>query len=199
MSGDSVIPSVLYHRSKNLKRRIDQCHNSVTVQFYLVSKGKCILEHQGVPTQKKWRERTRLNLALFSFLCFFLLPLNLPCVIWARQEGCSLLLRLSLWSSGLPLFYFCEFSLLCLLATTILDSFFLFYLTNSIKIKLCRPKYICWLNLASWPYSVYLENTQKFLKLLRGLQGRQHPCKLVWFLQCVMRVSLSCFLILKFQ
>ena len=51
---------------------------------------------------------------------------SLPYVNWASQEGCLFYLRSSLWSSDLPLFYFHGFSFLCLLATTILDSFSLF-------------------------------------------------------------------------
>ena len=38
----------------------------------------------------------------------FLLPLDLPCVSWASQECCLFSLRSSLWSSDLPLFYFCR-------------------------------------------------------------------------------------------
>ena len=37
----------------------------------------------------------------------FPLPLGLPCVSWASQECCFFYLRSSLWSSDLPLFYFC--------------------------------------------------------------------------------------------
>ena len=41
-----------------------------------------------------------------SFYLLFLLPLSLPYVNWASQEGCLLHLRFSLQSSDLPLFYF---------------------------------------------------------------------------------------------
>ena len=41
-----------------------------------------------------------------SFYMFFLLPLSLPYVNWASQEGCLFYLRFSLQSSDLPLFYF---------------------------------------------------------------------------------------------
>ena len=40
------------------------------------------------------------------FFFFFLLPLDLPYVTWAIQEGCLFYLRSSLWSSYLSLFYF---------------------------------------------------------------------------------------------
>ena len=63
-------------------------------------------------------------------LCFFLLPLSLPCVNWASQEGCFT------WESYSSPWIFLRsisagFPLLCLLATAILDSFFLFYLPNN--------------------------------------------------------------------
>ena len=48
------------------------------------------------------------------------------CTPWASQEGCLFYLSFSVWSSDLPLFYFCGLFLFCLLASTILDSFFLF-------------------------------------------------------------------------
>ena len=67
-------------------------------------------------------EKPQLNFGS-SFCIFFFLPLSLLYVIWASQEGCLFYLRFSLRSWDLPLFYFCGFSLLCLLATTILDSF----------------------------------------------------------------------------
>ena len=59
------------------------------------------------------------------FLCFFLLSLSLLYVNCTSQEGCLFYLRSSLWSSDLPLFYFHRL-FPCLLATAILDSFFLF-------------------------------------------------------------------------
>ena len=60
---------------------------------------------EGRPTQKTQREEK--TPAQFWFpLLFFLLPLNLPYVNWASQEGCLFYLRSSLWSLELPLFYF---------------------------------------------------------------------------------------------
>ena len=58
-----------------------------------------------------------------------------PMQIGLSQECCLFYLRSSLWSSDLPLTFLCSifagFSLPCLLATTILDSFSLFYLPNT--------------------------------------------------------------------
>ena len=65
-----------------------------------------------------------------SFYMFFFLPLGLPYVNWASQECCLFYLRSSFQSSDLPLTFLCSifagFSLPCLLATAILDSFSLF-------------------------------------------------------------------------
>ena len=64
--------------------------------------------------------------ALWLLFLYFSLPLGLPYANWASQECCLFYLRSSLQSSDLPLSYFVGFSLPCLLATTILDSYFLF-------------------------------------------------------------------------
>ena len=61
-----------------------------------------------------------------SFYMLFLLPLGMPYVNWASQECCLFYLKSLLRSLDLPLFYLVGFSLPCLLATAILDSFFLF-------------------------------------------------------------------------
>ena len=61
---------------------------------------------EGESTQKKGREakaRAQFWLPLFMF---FLLPLSLPYVKRASQEGCLLRLRSSLRSLDLPFFYF---------------------------------------------------------------------------------------------
>ena len=70
-----------------------QCYSSVTTQFkrqtsviarfYLSGKGNTSSRCEGGLTQKK-------NRAHFgsSFYMFFLLPLSLPSVNWASQEGC---------------------------------------------------------------------------------------------------------------
>ena len=116
--GDYVISSVLSHHSKNLKRWTDQCYSSV-----LFRKQRKI-HPQGVrPDQpKRHEEKPPAQFWLFFLYVFFLLPLGLPYVNWSSQEGCLFYLR----SSNLPCFIFTGFSLLCLLTTAILDSFFLF-------------------------------------------------------------------------
>ena len=86
----------------------------VTAQFYLKSKGKYILEAEEMPTQRMRREKRPL------------LPLGLPYVKWASQGCCLFYLRSSLQFSDFSLFYFHGLFLLCLLATCILGSFFLF-------------------------------------------------------------------------
>ena len=67
------------------------------------------------------------------FICFPL-PLGLPYTNWASQVCCLSYLKSSLRASDLPLTFLCSIfagvSLPCLLATTILDSCFLFYLTK---------------------------------------------------------------------
>ena len=103
----------------------EQCWSLVTAQFYLASKGKCILKAWGRTYPKEARGSILAPFFILSFFSF--LPLSLPCVNCASQEGCLFHLKFSLWSLDLPLFYFCGlFSFLCLLAITTLDSFFLF-------------------------------------------------------------------------
>ena len=87
-------------RSKDVKRRAPQCTR---------------------------RESERALWLLFLYAFFF--PLGLPYVNWA-QSGVLFYLKSSLRSSDLPLTFLCSifagFSLPCLLATAILDSFSLF-------------------------------------------------------------------------
>ena len=121
--GECIISSVLSHHSKNLKQQTDQCYNSV-----LFGKPKKI-HPQGVrvggPRRHEEKRGPRLNFGS-CFCMFFLLPLSLPCVNWTIQECCLFYLRFSVWPSDLPLFYFCDGLFpFCLLASTILDSFFL--------------------------------------------------------------------------
>ena len=99
----------------------------VTAQFYLKAEENTSSRHEGGPTQKMSREKKPSSGSILAplFICFFLHPLSLPCVNWASQEGCFT------WEShSSPWTFFCSisasFSLLCLLATAILDSFFLF-------------------------------------------------------------------------
>ena len=92
----------------------------VTAQFYLARKENTSLRHEGRLTQKTVREEKHpcplLNFGFCFYMFSFLLPSGLPYVNRASKEGCLFYLRSSLF----------PFSLLCLLATTILDSFSLF-------------------------------------------------------------------------
>ena len=69
----------------------------------------------------EWRGEA-LGSILAPLFMFFLLPLSLPYVKWARQEGCLFYLRF--YTQTFLCSIFMGFSLLCLLA--ILYSFFLF-------------------------------------------------------------------------
>ena len=76
--------------------------------------------------------------ALGSSFCMFSPP-GLPYANWA-QPGVLFYLKSSLWSSDLSLTFLCSifvvFSLPCLLAISILDSFSLFYLPNKMIMQL---------------------------------------------------------------
>ena len=72
---------------------------------------KRVEEHASALEREREKERTHRGRggerALATpFVCVFL-PLGLPYVIWACQECGLFCLRSSLWSSDLPLFYFC--------------------------------------------------------------------------------------------
>ena len=100
LSGEFVISSVLSHCSKNLKwwdRPVLQ------LNFIWQAKENTSLRPEDRPTQKKRREVPLLNFGS-SFYMFFLLPMSLPYVNWASQEGCLFYLRFSLWS----LTFFCS-------------------------------------------------------------------------------------------
>ena len=82
----------------------------------------------GLTKRCKEKRGWRLN-SFSSFYMFYLLPMSLPYVNWASQEGCLFYLRFSLGSSDLPLFYFhglfpslssshCHFGLLFPILTT---------------------------------------------------------------------------------
>ena len=96
----------------------------VTAQFYLESKGKYILEAWGHAHPKDLKRGPWVHFWLL-FLCFPLL-LDPPYVNGASQECRLFHLRSSLWSSDLLCSVSVGFSLLRLLATTILDPLFLF-------------------------------------------------------------------------
>ena len=122
-----------------LKPSVRHSSDSVTAQFYLENENTS-LRHEGLLTQKtqrEERERARAGERESTrgretpgplaplFICFFF-SLGLPYVNWASQKYCLFYLRSSPWSSDLPLFNFRGLFPSCLLATTILDSFFLF-------------------------------------------------------------------------
>ena len=122
LSGEFVISSVLSHCSKNLKWWTDQCYSSI-----LFGKQRKIHTwglRTGRPKRSEERSPGLILAPLFIF--FFLLPLSLPYVNCASQEGCLFHLRFSLGPQTFLCSIFAGFSLLFLLATTILDSFFLF-------------------------------------------------------------------------
>ena len=78
------------------------------------------------PDRPKRREEKRspwLNFCSLFYTCVSS-PLSLPFVNLASREGCLFYLRFSLQFLGLPLFFLRDFSLLCLLASTTLDSIF---------------------------------------------------------------------------
>ena len=85
VSGECVISSVLSHHSKNLKWWVGRCYSSV-----LIGKQRK-RDPRGVRVgrPKRCEEKKSPWLTFGSSFCtFFLLPLSLPCVNWASQEGC---------------------------------------------------------------------------------------------------------------
>ena len=106
MSGECVISSVLSRCSKNLKQWMNQCSSSMLqLSFIWLTKENISWRCVGGPTQKTQREE-KPQAQFWLLYMFFLLPLSLPYINWASQEGCLFYLRSSLWSSDLPLFYF---------------------------------------------------------------------------------------------
>ena len=105
------------------------CYSSILFRKY---QGNTSLRCEGMPTQRceEKRETWPFGPSFYMLFFFFSSPLDLPYVNWASQECCLFYLRSSLWSSDLPLNFFCSifmgFSFPCLLATAILDSHFLF-------------------------------------------------------------------------
>jgi len=87
-----------------------------------------------MPTQRTLRgERERALWLPFLYVFFSPPSLGLPYVNWASQECCFFYLGSSLQPQSFLCFIFAGFSLPCLLATAILDSFFLLQLPNSSK------------------------------------------------------------------
>ena len=142
MSGQFVISSILSCHSKNLKQWMDWCYTSVLFG------NQRKIHPQGVRVGRLNRSKEKPEAQFwFLFYMFFLLPLNLSYVNWASQEGCLFHMRFSIGPWTFLCFIFEGFSLLCLLATTILGFFFLFYLPNMymyagslwLSLALCDP------------------------------------------------------------
>ena len=144
--GEFVISSVLTRCNKNLKQRTDQryspqkdqgdrpwtdqCYDSVLqLSFIQKVKEKTSSRHEGMLTQKTQREERPPAQFWLLFLHIFSLPHEPALCKLGYPGGCLFYLRsysgppTSLYST------FVGFSPLCLLAATILDSFFLFYLS----------------------------------------------------------------------
>ena len=93
-----------------------------------------------VPTWERVEESGRetpgpLAPIFLFFFFFFAPPLGLPYVNWASQECCLFYLTSSLRPWVFLCSIFAGFSVPCLLATAILDSFFLFWLPNLPPLK----------------------------------------------------------------
>ena len=116
--------SILSHHSKNLKWQ-----TRVTAQFYLASKGQYILEVWGKADPKEAKRKEKRSILAPLFMSF-LLPLTLPYINWANQEGFLFHLMFSLQSSDLPLLYFHGLYPVLSSSHCILNSFFLFQLPN---------------------------------------------------------------------
>ena len=131
VGGDcNFISSVLLQQKFEVKDRpvLQPC---VTAQFYLESKGKCILEVWGRWSQKAWREEKPLAQFWLLFCMFFSSPWACPMQIGlARRAVCF-----TRGSHSCPRTFLCSifmgFSLLWLLATAILPLFFYLPLLGS--------------------------------------------------------------------
>ena len=84
----------------------DQCYNSVLSSISFRKQENTPLRCEGMPTQRCEEKRRGPQPFGSSFYMFFPTQ-GLPYVNWASQKCCSFSLRSSLWSSDLPLFYFC--------------------------------------------------------------------------------------------
>ena len=92
---------------------------------------KRVGEHGSMEEKERERERERERETVLWVLFVYIFPSpGLPYANWAGQERCLFYLRSSLRSSDLPLTFPCSifsgFFLPCLLATSILDSCFLY-------------------------------------------------------------------------
>ena len=112
LSAKFVISSVLSCCSKNLKWRTYSVTAPCCSSALFANKGKYILEVWGWANPKDMKRREAQSSILAPlFICFFLLPLSLPCVNWASQEGCLFYPRPSLQSWAFLCSIFTGFSL----------------------------------------------------------------------------------------
>ena len=66
----------------------------------------CVPGPQHVDAKRQEERRNfQVNFGSFRYM-FFLLPLSMPYINWASQQGCLFYQKFSLRSSDLPLFYF---------------------------------------------------------------------------------------------
>ena len=112
-------------RSKDMRRRAPQGAGEREREW----------ERQRERKSARTRERKSEKALCSSFYMFFSSTWACPMQIGLSQEYCLFYLKSSLWSSDLPVTFLCSifggFSLPCLLATAILDSFSLLYLPNN--------------------------------------------------------------------
>ena len=121
LSGKCEISLVLSCCSKDLKQK-----TSVTAQSFIwQAKESTLSRHEGGPTPK---ERPQSVLASSFYMFVSSPPWACPMQIGLAKKGAYLFhLKFSLQSADILLFHFCGlFSFFCLLATAILDFFFLF-------------------------------------------------------------------------
>ena len=101
VSREFVISSILSRHSKNLKPL-----DGPVLQLSFIQKVKKNTSSRREGMRPKRQDENRGPSLAPLFICFFLLPLSLPCINWASQKRRLFYLRCSLWSSDLPLFYF---------------------------------------------------------------------------------------------
>ena len=119
--------SALSHRNKNLKWRTDQCYSSPSYSSVFFRKQRKI-HHQDVRAgwPKRCKEQRSPWSSVGSSFFVFSPPLRLSYVTWASRRAVCF----TRGSHSSPQTFLCSvfagFSLLCLLAAALLDSFFLF-------------------------------------------------------------------------
>ena len=88
---------------------MDQCYSSmVQLSFIYKIKENTSTRHEGTTTQKMQREERERPLALWLLFLYVFFSSPGPALCdWASQVCYLFYLRSSLWSSDLPLLYFC--------------------------------------------------------------------------------------------